>query len=121
MNMLAQKMRKIAAELIAAADAMLKTQTTEQIGSVSFSRVNKTLARGKQSLQLTKAQATILTALLDNRGTCVSKNELTALLFGSRALEIESRTVDSHVCSLRKYLDKNAIRTINGTGYMLCE
>lgn len=121
MNMLAQKMRKLAADLIAVADAMQESQSTEKIGSVLFNRANKTLTKGKKTYQLKKAPARVLTALLDHRGVCVTKDELTIMLFGAPALQIISRTVDTHVCTLRKYLDKDAIKTINGTGYMLCE
>ena len=119
MTALSAKLRKLAAELIAAADAIQKTHTVEPLGDWQFHRANGTIAKGKKVHLLTRSQAAILTALLDNRGACLSRDLLTSLLFGSDAVNVDSRTIDTHVANLRHKLGADIIRTIHGRGYLI--
>ena len=67
--------------------------------------------------RLTRSETVILGALVDNAGVLVSRDDLTALLFGSR--DVVSRTVDQHVQNLRQKLGVSAIETVHGLGYRL--
>jgi len=117
MSILANKLRRLAAELIATADAMQQTKTVVKLGACTYDQASGVVIRGNKRTQLQKAQATILNALLENRGVVVEKDALLVLLFGANAANIISRTVDQHVCMLRKILGDEAIITVNGRGY----
>lgn len=120
MSIQANKLRKMAAELIAMADAMQQTATTEVIAGHSYNRAaGLVCTASNKSTQLTRSQAIILNALLDNRGVCVTRQELMALVFGESAANVVSRTIDTHVYMLRKLLGENSIKTVNGRGYRL--
>ena len=117
-KILAIKLRRLAAELIKTADALQQKLSVEKIGQATYQRSNGLLVIGRKKRQLTKGEATILTALLDHRGTMLSRDELTALMFGMEAVNITSRTVDTHICTLRRY-GLETIETVHGRGYML--
>lgn len=116
--MLAIKLRKLAAELIKVADSLQKTVSVETVGAATYNRASSTLSIGRKKRQLTKGQAKILSALLDHRGEVLSREELTCLMFGEDAINITSRTIDTHICTLRR-IGLSTIKTLNGRGYML--
>lgn len=116
---LAQQLRSLAANMIRVADALQQQQTVETIGPFRFHRTNGTIMRGKRVIQLRRAEQKLLTALLDNRGVVVSRDELTALLFGAEAVNVVSRTVDTHIRTLRSILGNDAIVTVFKRGYRL--
>lgn len=117
-KILAIKLRRLAAELIKAADVVQRRVSVERIGNAVYNRATWQLVVGRKKRQITKSQAKIIEALLDHRGTILSRDELTCLLFGADAVNITSRTIDTHVCTLRR-LGLDSIRTVNGQGYML--
>jgi DNA-binding response OmpR family regulator len=116
--MLAIKLRKLAAELIKVADTLQKATSTETVGAATYNRASSMLFVGRKKIQLTRSQTKILTALLDHRGEVLSREELTCLLFGEDAINITSRTIDTHISTLRG-MGLTAIATQHGRGYML--
>lgn len=117
MKPLAPKLRKLAAELIALADQMQAVSTAQIIGDGKYNRATGLFSIGRKKHLLTRAQAKVLDALFDNRGVCLSREDLLCVLFGSSGAQMESRTVDMHVCELRRIIGDHRIRTVHGRGY----
>jgi two-component system response regulator CpxR len=71
------------------------------------------------SLPLTTVEYDILEFLVNAAGRVVSRDELTAALYRRRATKFD-RTLDMHICNLRKKLDHQAalIGTVRGVGYL---
>jgi DNA-binding winged helix-turn-helix (wHTH) protein len=71
---------------------------------------------------LSSAQANVLVCLLRKRGRAVSREELIVHLWGAAARQASTRTVDMHVCTLRKMLhvdqcQNQAVVTVHRFGY----
>jgi two-component system response regulator CpxR len=71
------------------------------------------------ALPLTTVEYDILEFLVYAAGRVVSRDELTAALYRRRATKFD-RTLDMHICNLRKKLDTQAalIGTVRGVGYL---
>jgi two-component system, OmpR family, response regulator len=115
---IAPKIREIAAELIRLADALQEINTVETIGKATFCRSTHVAQIGQKKYRLTRAQARIITALLDNRGTILPREDLLAILFGRQSNNYTSRTIDTHIHTLRQ-LFGDAISTVHGRGYLI--
>ena len=76
------------------------------------------LGRGL-ACRLTTVEYDILEFLVHAAGRIVSRDELTAALYRRRATQFD-RTLDMHICNLRKKLGRNGdlIRTVRGVGYL---
>lgn len=72
-------------------------------------------------LDLTPAEFRVLRALVESRGRVVSRDHLLSRLHADGESDSGSRTVDTHVYSLRKKLGPygKSIRTVRGTGYCM--
>ena len=70
---------------------------------------------------VTTVEYEILEFLVNSAGRIVSRDELTAALYKRRATKFD-RTLDMHICNLRKKLARHgdAIRTVRGVGYLCC-
>jgi two-component system, OmpR family, response regulator CpxR len=70
---------------------------------------------------LTTVEYDILEFLVHAAGRVVSRDELTAALYRRRATKFD-RTLDMHICNLRKKLGVHGdlIRTVRGVGYLFC-
>jgi two-component system response regulator CpxR len=68
---------------------------------------------------LTTVEYDILEFLAHAAGRTVSRDELTAALYQRRATKFD-RSLDMHICNLRKKLGENGdlIRTVRGVGYL---
>jgi DNA-binding response OmpR family regulator len=71
------------------------------------------------SVPLTTVEYDILEFLAHAAGRIVSRDELTAALYQRRATKFD-RSLDMHICNLRKKLGRNGdlIRTVRGVGYL---
>jgi two-component system alkaline phosphatase synthesis response regulator PhoP len=70
---------------------------------------------------LSKREAALLKFFIENRGLILSRDTLLERVWGYRA-GVATRTVDTHVLTVRKKLRDNAsephfIRTLHGVGY----
>jgi two-component system, OmpR family, response regulator CpxR len=72
------------------------------------------------AVALTTIEYDILEFLVHAAGRIVSRDELTAALYRRRATKFD-RTLDMHICNLRKKLGEHGdlIRTVRGVGYLL--
>ena len=69
-----------------------------------------------KTISLTIKEFDILALLLKNKGKVVSRDEILSSIWGNEELEI--RTIDMHIKSLRKKInDEGIIETIYGLGY----
>lgn len=69
-----------------------------------------------KTISLTIKEFDILTLLLKNKGKVVSRDEILSSIWGNE--ELETRTIDMHIKSLRKKInDEGIIETIYGLGY----
>jgi two-component system, OmpR family, response regulator CpxR len=70
---------------------------------------------------VTTVEYDILEFLVNSAGRIVSRDELTAALYRRRATKFD-RTLDMHICNLRKKLGGHGdlIRTVRGVGYLCC-
>ena len=72
-------------------------------------------------VELTTVEFDILEMLLRSAGRVVSRTELIEMLYGRQPTMFD-RSIDVHICHLRKKLESPQIliRTIRGTGYQFC-
>lgn len=70
-------------------------------------------------IQLTLTEYKILKELAENQGTLVTRDTLKARVYGD--LYVTNRTIDVHICSLRKKLlsAQDLLKTVRGVGYRL--
>lgn len=71
-----------------------------------------------EDVHLTATEFDLLACLARAEGTVLSREQLLAEVWGYRD-GFGTRTVDSHVRSIRKKLDDEIIRTVHGVGYAL--
>jgi two-component system, OmpR family, response regulator CpxR len=114
------------AELVARIRAVLRragrpAQEPEvlEIGSVRLVPSAREATSDGVSLPLTTVEYDILEYLVNAAGRVVSRDELTAALYRRRATKFD-RTLDMHICNLRKKLDRQGalIGTVRGVGYL---
>lgn len=77
-----------------------------------------TLTLGEKALTLRPKEAMVMSALLANRGTAVSREQLSALIG-----ESSTNKTDVHICYLRRkittVIEKTVIKTVRGKGYKI--
>jgi len=92
------------------------------IGQYMFNRKTFRLSNTlNEEVKLTHSQGVILNELCANAGKTVSREALMEALWGKKT-DMETRSVDTHVSSLRKYLKDDTsieIRKCYGQGYQL--
>ncbi len=122
------------AELLARVRALLRRSAqpaadeerapTLRFGDVEVSRPTRTVRRGGETVELTPKEFDLLVALLDRRGTVVSRQELLKEVWGYENAEINTRTVDVHLSELRRKLETDPsepvhLLTVRKAGYRL--
>jgi len=117
-------------ELLARVRALLRrfqrqTQAPVQLklGDVEIYLARQTATRGKKIIHLTAKEFSMLRLMSERPGEPVSREKFLDAVWGYAAFPT-TRTVDSHVASLRRKLesDPNAprwIKTVHGVGYKL--
>lgn len=98
----------------------LKFEEVIIIDDLILDKGNKTVKRGDEELYLTKKEYGLLEYLIDNRGKIISRSELLEHVWDYNA-DPFSNSVETHIASLRKKLNKNKnrdlVHTFNGRGY----
>ncbi len=114
------------AELVARIRAVLrrsgrpaKEPDVLEVGGVRLVPSAREATADGGSLPLTTVEYDILEYLVNAAGRVVSRDELTAALYRRRATKFD-RTLDMHICNLRKKLDHRGalIATVRGVGYL---
>ncbi|HEY2952663.1 MAG TPA: response regulator transcription factor [Verrucomicrobiae bacterium] len=117
-------------ELLARVRAMLrrserhaKSLQTLTLGDVYVDFIQQQARRGRKPLHLTAKEFAMLRLLAEAEGEPVSRDRFLDLVWGYTAFPT-TRTVDTHVASLRAKIERNAdeprwIKTVHGVGYRL--
>jgi len=112
-------------ELVSRVKAVLRRSappddSTEQIkiGPVTLYPTKRTVTVKDENISLTYKEFELLQYLMDNRGAVLSRDKIMSQVWGTN-FEIETRTVDMHIKTLRQKLGSTGdiIKTIRGVGY----
>lgn len=92
------------------------------IGNIRLNESRHTVFAGEKQIFLTVKEFDLLALLIENKGNVLTREQLLNSIWKIDA-DIESRTVDVHVRTLRQKIgDENGeiIRTVRGIGYKIC-
>ncbi len=117
-------------ELLARVRALLRrfqrqtqTPTRLKFGEVEVDLIRQTAMRGKKNIHLTAKEFAMLRLMAETPGEPISREKFLDVVWGYAAFPT-TRTVDSHVASLRRKLEPDPdsprwIKTVHGVGYRL--
>lgn len=117
-------------ELLARVRALLrrtqrqgKSPTKLTLGDVEIDLARQTAMRGRKTIHLTAKEFAMLRLLAEAAGEPVSREKFLDVVWGYAAFPT-TRTVDTHIASLRAKLEKNPesprwLKTVHGVGYKL--
>lgn len=110
-------------EIVARIKAILRrgrstaTGAVVEVGSIVIDRQRREVTVDDRTQELASQEWALLEALLDNRGTAMSRQQLLDLAWGLDWIG-DPRTVDVHVRQLRRKLgDQLPLATVRGVGY----
>lgn len=97
--------------------------TTLTFGAVAVNLAARTVHRGDTDVHLAPKEFDLLVALLRRDGGAASREELAREVWGSESAAL-GRTIDTHVCALRRKLEVDQrrprhIRVVSKVGYRL--
>ncbi len=114
-------------ELVARVAAHLRRAALEDSEGDVFETDGLTIDRGRfevtvdgRPVRLTKKEFDLLWYLVKNRGRVVTRDSILARLWDYGA-DVETRTVDVHIRSLRRKIGEKWIDTVVGVGYRFVE
>ena len=98
-----------------------QAEDTLCFGEVTVDLRRLSVARGEESFELYHYEAEILRHLVAHEGKAVSRSQLLDAVWGEDSFPT-TRTVDFHVCNLRKKVEQDTSRpvhlqTVHGVGY----
>ncbi len=83
---------------------------------IRVDRARHLVERGGRQIRLTKKEFDLLWLLIQSAGRVVSRETILSRLW-DYAAEVETRTVDVHIRSLRKKAGEDLVETVVGVGY----
>lgn len=100
-----------------------KSLTKLKLGDVELDLARQTALRGRKAIHLTAKEFAMLRLLAEAAGEPVSREKFLDVVWGYAAFPT-TRTVDTHIASLRAKLEKNPesprwLKTVHGVGYRL--
>lgn len=104
--------------LLTRAKKLLKEDKVMYIQGIKVDFQAKKIYKGEHDLQATKKEFELMSCLLRNQGSILSRKDLLDLVWGVDYFGDE-RTVDTHVRRLREKIGSNLIKTYRGLGYSL--
>lgn len=111
-------------ELVARVRALLRRSTPSNdetaVGDLRISRAEFRVTVAGEPVRLTKKEFELLWLLIESRPRVVSRETVLSRVWGYSG-EVETRTVDAHVKSLRRKIGDARIETVVGVGYRYCE
>jgi DNA-binding response OmpR family regulator len=116
------------AELVARIRAILRRSSPQTpaaaiaVGDIELNGGNRTVRRAGTAIDLTTVEFDLLAALLRAAGTTLSREELVRSVLG-REFSPFDRSIDTHVCNLRRKLGPlkdggERIKGVRGAGYL---
>lgn len=117
-----------AAELMARIEALLRRAPLRkgpglyEFGAISVNLRGEQVTRAGEPVDLTEREFQLLRHLLEHTGSTISREELLRCVWGYDIENTSTRTVDTHICSLRQKLEEDPSRptfivTVSGVGY----
>ncbi len=106
---------RIAAQLRRAASPESSEEVFED-GRIRVDRARHIVVKNGETIHLTKKEFDLLWLLIRSAGRVVSRETILSRLW-DYAADIETRTVDVHIRSLRKKIGDDIIDTVVGVGY----
>jgi DNA-binding response OmpR family regulator len=94
------------------------TEPPVVLGEVSIDVTERRVVRGGREVHLTPTEFDLLVYLARRPRAVLSRDQVLGDVWGWPG-EVTTRTVDSHVKSLRRKLGSELIRTVHGVGYAL--
>jgi DNA-binding response OmpR family regulator len=88
------------------------------LGDIAIDRAQRRVHRGAEEVHLTRTEFDLLVYLVERPRSVLSREQLLREVWGWPG-DLSTRTVDSHVQSLRRKLGARLIRTVHGVGYAL--
>jgi DNA-binding response OmpR family regulator len=85
-------------------------------GRIRVDRARHAVERGGTPVHLTKKEFDLLWLLIRSNGRVVSRETILSRLW-DYAADVETRTVDVHIRSIRKKLGEDVVETVVGVGY----
>ncbi len=97
-----------------------KSSTLLQVGDITVDKARHHVEVGGKEISLTLKEYELLTALAENTGAVMTRENLLSMVWQSEA-SVETRTVDVHIGTLRTKLGKagERIKTVRGVGYRI--
>ena len=94
-----------------------------KLGDVEIDLARQTAARGRRQIHFTAKEFAMLRLLAEAEGEPVSRERFLDVVWGYAAFPT-TRTVDTHIATLRAKLEKNPdsprwLKTVHGVGYKL--
>jgi DNA-binding response OmpR family regulator len=112
-------MKELLARIAAQLRRMALPQSPDDLyddGHLRIDRARHTVESDGKSVHLTKKEFDLLWLLIRSGGRVVSRETILSRLW-DYAADIETRTVDVHIRSLRKKIGDEVIETVVGVGY----
>lgn len=103
-------------------NAITSEEKELSVGNIRLNENRHTVFAGEKQIFLTVKEFDLLALLIENKGNVLTREQLLNSIWKIDA-DIESRTVDVHVRTLRQKIgDENGeiIRTVRGIGYKIC-
>ena len=102
------------------AESAVKADDVYEFDGIKIDFKKYTIYKGKEEINLTAAEQKILKLLVSSRGEPVSRHTMLAQIWTSE--EVTTRTVDTHIWSLREKIEKDPgspahIITVHRVGY----
>ncbi|MCU1433255.1 MAG: response regulator with CheY-like receiver domain and winged-helix DNA-binding domain [Actinotalea sp.] len=88
-----------------------------QVGAVTLDPAARLVTVAGEPVHLTPTEFDLLARLAERPGTVLSREQLLADVWGWRGDASTTRTVDTHVASLRRKVGDGVVRTVHGVGY----
>jgi DNA-binding response OmpR family regulator len=107
---------RVAAHLRRVASFETSGEEVYQQDDLKVDRQRHEVAVGGGPVHLTKKEFDLLWLLIRNRGRVVTRDAILARLWDYSA-DVETRTVDVHIRSLRRKIGEDRIETVIGLGY----
>jgi DNA-binding response OmpR family regulator len=106
----------VSAHLRRVASFETSEEETFEDGDLKVDRARYEVTKAGKVVHLTKKEFDLLWLLIRNRSRVVTRDTILARLWDYDA-DVETRTVDVHIRSLRKKLGDDRIETVVGLGY----
>ena len=91
-------------------------------GDLTIDPARHEVRRGDESIELTRVEFRLLSAILAADGRVLSRDQLLDAVYGHESIDILDRTIDVHIRRLRDKLDDDPdapryVQTVRGVGY----